>query len=1243
MKTPIHLLLVLLFGIAAGYGQCVNNSMFPFQPIVLNNSGSTQMISNCNWTSEYAYLMNVDPTIGYIFTCNLLSNIASDPKYITITNLQNEVLAHGPSPLTVSNLAANEIRVHYTENDACEISFSCHATTVQAVVSCMPPSSVAVSNVSSTSATVTWVQPQDTNNFEVYVVNMNNPNPIPDSILPIAVTGNAYTATNLLPATAYQFAVRSVCENETGPITISSLFVTPCEATAALDENFDDDFAYQLPSCWQSIKRGPGISGHASIQVNYAQPTTSGFNALQFLPDGSNLSTADLIAVMPEFISLATNNRLRFNARGGESIQVGTLNNNGMNAVFTPLQSFELTNEMQSFTVDLANYSGTDKYIGFRISQTQGFDPTYIDDVIWEANPLCADVTSIDVTSVGETTATIAIEASTTVSSYEISIATANVDNPEAGTIVNTSTNTYTFSSLDPSTTYKIWVRSSCANVGTGYWSAPITVTTTCAQLTEFFEDFNNETTLPLCWSSLVQNLPFNSYSGVYIANYTNISNDNGVYLYQDFPAENLQIMLLAPAVSNLNSGLNRVKFKGLGQGVLAVGTLSGTGNNAVFTPIQEFTLTLSTETYTVNFPSTNSDANTIAFRIDSAEAYSYAFLDNIRYEAIPPCGDVLEIAVSGITTSQANLNFEAVAGAIGYDVSISTTNQLDENAIFTLETNSGSIPNLQANTNYYVFVRSRCGADAIGQWSEAVSFSSGCEVISTFAETFENVVNSALPNCWSSIISGADVSPFSAVQTYQIAVGTGNDYVSYMYNDSATAQNDSNVIMVSPRVNTLGTGTHRVRFTAYGFGNLVIGTLSSNDSSGVFTPIQTLQLGELAQNIYTASFNTNTTDEFIGFKIETNEYYSYVIIDNIYLEQMPNCADATNIAVTDFGEDTIEISWQGNNNNGGNIVYSTDVYADPNSLLPVVSSTTNEFTIENLESSTSYYIWIQTTCANGSGAWMGPVIATTDCATTEIGDTSAEGFDYLNGGMPYCWSAELNYGAAQWHMYEPSGEGAVAEAYSGSTIAYKNADTGSALLYANPLDYTSVDEATRVSVYLHRHEDAHDNDMYRVYVNSERTMEGAMLLGTIHSKNSIEPVVEESGFYNYRFDIPQQMNGSESVYVMIEGATADLNLSQGLGIDDFIVEYAEALGVDNPSDLDVFRLYPNPATTVLNVNAASTIANVRILNTIGQVVLEQNMNNTASQIDISNLAAGAYLIQLKDSQKTITKKFIKQ
>ncbi len=1243
MKTPLHLLYVLLFGITAGYGQCVNDSMFPFQPIVLNNSGSAQMISNCNWTSEYAYLMNVDPTIGYIFTCNLLSNIASDPKYITITNLQNEVLAHGPSPLTVSNLAANEIRVHYTENDACEISYSCHSTTVQAVVSCMPPSSVAVSNISSTSATVTWTQPQDINNFEVFVVNMNNPNPIPDSILPIAVTGNTYTATNLLPATVYQIAVRSVCENETGPIMISSAFVTPCEATATLEENFDDDPAYQLPSCWQSIRRGSGISGHASIQVNYAQPTTSGINALQFLPDGSNLTTADLIAVTPEFINLATNNRLRFNARGGESIQVGTLNNNGIDAVFTPIQSFDLTNEMQSFTVDFANYAGTDKYIGFRLSQTQGFDPTYIDDVIWEANPLCADITSVEVTSIGENTATIAFEAFTAVGGYEISIATGNVENPEAGTIVNSASNTFTFSDLEPSTTYKIWVRTSCANVGTGYWSAPITVTTTCAQVTSFFEDFNDETTLPLCWSSLVQNVPFNSYSGVYLANYTNIANDNGVYLYQDFPSEDMQIMLLSPAVSNLNTGLNRVKFKGLGQGVLAVGTLSGTGANAVFTPVQEFTLTLSPENYTVNFPASNSNENTIAFRIDGVDVYTYAFLDNIRYEAIPPCGDVLDIAISNATTTQANINFTAVAGAIGYDVSLSTTNQLDENAIFTLETNSGIIPNLQPNTNYYVFVRSRCSADAVGQWSEAVLFSSGCEIVSSFVETFENASYNSLPNCWSSIISGADVSPFSAVQTYQIAVGTGNDYVGYMYNDSAIPQSDSNVILVSPRVNSLGTGTHRVRFTAYGFGNLVIGTLSSNDSSAVFTPIQTLQLGELAQNIYTASFNTNTTDEFIGFKIETNEYYSYVVIDNIYLETMPDCPDAMNITVVDFNEDEIDLTWEGNNNNGGTIVYSTELYSDPSSLTNGVSATTNEVTIENLESSTTYYFWVQTTCANGSGAWMGPVIGTTDCATTEITDASAEGFDYLNGGMPYCWSAELNFGAAQWHMYEPNGEGAVAEAYSGSTIAYKNADTGSAVLYANPLDYTEVNEATRVSVYLHRHEDAHDNDMYRVYVNSERTMEGAMLLGTIHSKNSIEPAVEESGFYNYRFDIPQQMNGSEAVYVMIEGATADLNLSQGLGIDDFIVEYAEALSVNNPTDSDAFRLYPNPATTVLNVNAASTIENVRILNTIGQVVLEQNINNTSSQIDISNLAAGAYLIQLKDSQKTITKKFIKQ
>lgn len=70
--------------------------------------------------------------------------------------------------------------------------------------------------------------------------------------------------------------------------------------------------------------------------------------------------------------------------------------------------------------------------------------------------------------------------------------------------------------------------------------------------------------------------------------------------------------------------------------------------------------------------------------------------------------------------------------------------------------------------------------------------------------------------------------------------------------------------------------------------------------------------------------------------------------------------------------------------------------------------------------------------------------------------------------------------------------------------------------------------------------------------------------------------------------------------------------------------------------------VYPNPVKDVLNLSYTSTISKITILNLLGQEVFKKNINATQSQIDISSLANGSYLVKIETGDLLKTVKIVK-
>lgn len=101
--------------------------------------------------------------------------------------------------------------------------------------------------------------------------------------------------------------------------------------------------------------------------------------------------------------------------------------------------------------------------------------------------------------------------------------------------------------------------------------------------------------------------------------------------------------------------------------------------------------------------------------------------------------------------------------------------------------------------------------------------------------------------------------------------------------------------------------------------------------------------------------------------------------------------------------------------------------------------------------------------------------------------------------------------------------------------------------------------------------------------------------------------------------------------------ATSDADM-YGIVIDNFVVSATTDIAENINNAISI---YPNPATSILNVNA-NGYNEVQIINMLGQVVYNTTMNDNA-QINVRNLNDGVYFVRLNGANGITTQKFIKK
>ncbi|TRW25300.1 T9SS type A sorting domain-containing protein [Flavobacterium zepuense] len=1025
---------------------------------------------------------------------------------------------------------------------------------------------------------------------------------------------------------------------------------------ATFFENFDGVATPGLPAGWSSIIRGENINEFAFIETfdySYYPLSPSVPNVVRIGNGNTSNVTDEIILVTPELSTLNSGtHRLRFMASGNNygvpmHLEIVTLNNNTNTAVATYFATVDTENDFfaQQYIVDFSGYTGTDTYIGIKLVTPNWGQDIFIDNVTWEATPVCPDValSSIAVTQVTPDGATADWDTGAA-TSWQVVQGSATATNPDALTPQTVTESGISFTGLEPFTKYAFWVRSVCTG-GNGAWIGPIYFKTDCDPVTEFNENFDDESivtpAMPDCWTDLLDPVTFGlSSASVQTIQFPSIavSGPNAVVFNKGLldTAGNDKVILVSPRVSNIGAGTHRFRFfaRSGSPDVLEVITLNGNNKYADITVVQSFTITSATMTeHVINFDEvTVTDDVHLGLRYRSnSTASSSMYVDNVVWEPIPDCPDVSGIAVNGITTTTATITWTAGGSETAWEAGYSLGDDTNPAAIGTVAattTPTAEITTLTPQTDYNVWVRSVCD-DGNGLWIGPIAFSTACLAVDAFSENFDNNAIYTMPVCWSAIKRGETLSAIAQVTTINVPEASATSVpnnVSIYKGDSGL---DDDLIIVSPQVTNLNAGTHHLTFNAFiqNFaGELQIGTLSSNNpDDAVFTSLQSIPLTvSLTPAPFTVNFSAYTgSDTYIGIRLYSASQHTAVYLDNIVWE--PACPTVTNVSAEEITTVAANITWTaGEAETEWQVVYTDDAEATPGSLTPIDVTGETVTLLTELTPATTYTVWVRSLCDSGNGVWV-PFTFTTQCLAVDSFDENLDTTALHE--IPACWTGILRGNTLA--------ENAIIE------TAAMPGESAPNVIAIYKADSDVTDDLILVSPQLtNLNAGTHYLTFYAFVTNGSTEVQ----VGTLNNNTN------DAVFTTFT---------TVSVASVMEPQSFTIDLTGYTGTDTYIglrlnsnvphtvvlldnLKWQTALGTPD-FDNSAFSYYPNPVNDVLTVSYTNDINTISIYNLLGQNVLEQNINATTGQVNMQALAAGTYLVKVTAGSNHKYIKIVKQ
>lgn len=865
---------------------------------------------------------------------------------------------------------------------------------------CLPVTGLAVSDITSTSATISWSG--DASGYVVYEYANADSNGF-------MVTDTFLTFNTLEPNTNYTFGVVADCGSDGESVMQSISFRTACGAISSLPftEGFEavPSGSYQMPFCWNryaSAYTSTSVYPYSYSSTTYAH---SGSRSLYFYGTTGSTYSDTMVAILPE-LDVNTypmnGNRITFWARMGaasnsKNVYVGTMTDPTDPTTFVMIDTVLVSGATQTlYSVSLNNASASAPYVALAVMKGTG--SMYIDDLTLEVMPSCLEITGLATSNVTSSSVDLSWDdnsnaSSTTYSVYLMSEGNSLlVDN-------NITSTSYTVNNLTPNTSYTFGVQANCA--GGDATIMTISATTACAaEAFPWSENFDNWTAKSPCWSFMSG--AYNGGAGTpsTLSSAWTLNSTYGTYITITGKALTMNVYSTNrywAVTPNISIDDNNAMFS-VDVAVAAWSTSAptydaddtlaiaiSTDGGSTFTNLRVLDntqLNALTNTYTTIYvPVTGYNGQNVRFAIFAGSSASGGdnriAIDNVTVGLPISCMAPTMPAASSVTSNSATLTWVGDADSYTiYDMS-------DTSVYQTVYDTTIALSNLTPATTYTFGIAANCGSDESS--IVTVSFTTACEAVTVpFTEGFE--ATSSTLSCWS----------FDGPGTWSI--GTG-DYHSttgaFEGSVNAKIQHSSTgdvTKLISPVLDNI---TNGISLT---YAHIQRSWSGDQDELRVYYRA-TVDGAWQQVAAYTNEISTWTVDNVIipgsvyQVAFEMTDGYGYgVAIDSIVFDEAPGCLPVASLTVDSATTTSVFLSWIGN-------ASSYTVFSSTGSVI-ASGITTNSYEVTGLTSSTAYTFGVAANCGSENSDTI-YVNAATACGGStcfiEINGTDAYG-DGWNG-----------------------------------------------------------------------------------------------------------------------------------------------------------------------------------------------------------------------------------------------------
>ncbi|AUC78629.1 hypothetical protein CW736_04120 [Nonlabens sp. MB-3u-79] len=409
-----------------------------------------------------------------------------------------------------------------------------------------------------------------------------------------------------------------------------------------------------------------------------------------------------------------------------------------------------------------------------------------------------------------------------------------------------------------------------------------------------------------------------------------------------------------------------------------------------------------------------------ITFRATSAGTFEGDLaIDNVVFDEAPSCFAPTNVLVTATSIDGATIDFTNANTSTNTNVEYGAPGFVQGTGTpVSYTTIPFSLTGLMSATTYDFYLQSDCGMGDLTAWAGPFSFTTDCVAVAVFAENFDGVSTPNLPVCWNSFSSPV-TGTAATVITNTVADNTAPNGVR-LYSGGLTGNigsgtaSEGETILVSPELNNLAAGTHRVRFFAdagTATSTLEVGTITDPSDPSTFTSLSAIA-PTTTHSEFIVNFDSYTgTDQYVAFRHIFAGTFDSMYLDNIAWEAIPSCPDTSNLTLASNTDVTATINFDsGNATSAGNYEYSLTTVAG---TAPAVSGSWSDiaganpnvtYTITGLTAETEYFVHVREVCAVGDESVWSPVPVnfTTACTTLIAPYTQ----DFENAGaVPNCWT----------------------------------------------------------------------------------------------------------------------------------------------------------------------------------------------------------------------------------------------